>query len=155
MIELILSTLAEFGLIREDYKHQKQISKKEKEDGIKRPIQKYFRQPSILILIAVVVIGSLSTILFFTYQKTSVFPEKTKKEITEMSERMENWNKNLGQYPTEMNELIGNNPLRQDWKKDAWNREYKLMITKNGKGFLITSAGSDGKFGTKDDITSE
>ena len=42
MIEFILSTLAEFGLIREDYKHQKRISKKEKEDGIKRPIQKYF-----------------------------------------------------------------------------------------------------------------
>lgn len=155
MIELILSTLAEFGLIREDYKHQKQISKKEKEDGIKRPIQKYFLQPSVLILIAVVVIGSLSAILFFTYQKTSVFPEKTKKEISEMKDRMENWNKNLGQYPTELNELIGNNPLRQDWKKDAWNREYKFMITKNGKSFLITSAGSDGKFGTKDDITSE
>ncbi|WP_282031906.1 type II secretion system protein GspG [Winogradskyella eximia] len=155
MIELILSTLAEFGLIREDYKHQKEIRKKEKEDGIKRPIQKYFLQPSVLILIAVVVIGSLSAILFFTYQKTSVFPEKTKKEISEMKDRMENWNKNLGQYPTELNELIGNNPLRQDWKKDAWNREYKFMITKNGKGFLITSAGSDGKFGTKDDITSE
>jgi len=155
MIELILSTLAKFGLIREDYKHQKQISKKEKEDGIKRPIEKYFRQPSILILIAVVVIVSLSAILFFTYQKTSVFPEKTKKEISEMKDRMENWNKNLGQYPTELNELISNNPLRQDWKKDAWNREYKLMITKNGKGILITSAGSDGKFGTEDDITSE
>jgi general secretion pathway protein G len=42
MIELILSNLAEFGLIREDFKHQKRISKKEKEDGIKRPIQKYF-----------------------------------------------------------------------------------------------------------------
>ena len=155
MIELILSTLAEFELIREDYKHQKEIRKKEKEDGIKRPIQKYFLQPSVLILNAVVVIGSLSAILFFTYQKTSVFPEKTKKEISEMKDRMENWNKNLGQYPTELNELIGNNPLRQDWKKDAWNREYKFMITKNGKGFLITSAGSDGKFGTKDDITSE
>ena len=155
MIKIILSTLAEFGLIREDYKHQKKISKKEKEDGIKRPIQKYFLQPSVLILIAVVVIGSLSAILFFTYQKTSVFPEKTKKEISEMKDRMENWNKNLGQYPTELNELIGNNPLRQDWKKDAWNREYKFMITKNGKSFLITSAGSDGKFGTKDDITSE
>ena len=131
MIELILSTLAEFGLIREDYKHQKQISKKEKEDGIKRPIQKYFLQPSVLILIAVVVIGSLSAILFFTYQKTSVFPEKTKKEISEMKDRMENWNKNLGQYPTELNELIGNNPLRQDWKKDAWNRENKFTIIDN------------------------
>jgi|TARA_R110002110_G_scaffold208363_2_gene420680 general secretion pathway protein G len=155
MIELILSTLAEFGLIREDYKHQKRISKKEKEDGIKRPIQKYFMQPSALILIAVLVIGSLSAILFFTYQRTSVFPEKTEKEISEISDRMENWNEKFGQYPTELNELIGNSPLRQDWKKDAWNRPYGFTITENGKGFLITSAGSDGKFGTEDDIKSE
>jgi general secretion pathway protein G len=41
MIELILSTLAEFGLINQDYKHRKRISKKEKENGIKRPIKKY------------------------------------------------------------------------------------------------------------------
>jgi hypothetical protein len=67
MIELILSTLAEFGLIREDYKHQKRITKKEKEDGIKRPIQKYFMQPSALMVIAVLVIGNLSAVLFFTY----------------------------------------------------------------------------------------
>ena len=155
MIELILSTLAEFGLIREDYKHKKRISKKEKEDGIKRPIQKYFMQPSALMLIAVLVIGSLSAILFFTYQRTSVFPEKTKKEISEMSERMENWNEKFGKYPTELKELIGNSPLRQDWKKDAWNREYEFTIIENGKRFLITSAGSDGKFGTEDDIKSE
>jgi len=154
MIELILSTLAEFGLIREDYKHQKRITKKEKEDGIKRPIQKYFMQPSALMFICVLVIGSLSAILFFTYQRKSVFPKKTKNEISEMSDRMENWNKNLGKYPTELNELIGNSPLRQGWKKDAWNREYEFKITENGQGFLITSAGSDGKFGTEDDIKS-
>ncbi len=154
MIELILSTLAEFGLIREDYKHQKRITKKEKEDGIKRPIQKYFMQPSALMFISVLVIGSLSAILFFTYQRKSVFPKKTKNEISEMSDRMENWNKNLGKYPTELNELIGNSPLRQGWKKDAWNREYEFKITENRQGFLITSAGSDGKFGTEDDIKS-
>ena len=50
-----------------------------------------------------------------------------------------------------LNELIGNSPLRQDWKKDAWNREYKFTIIDNGNGFL-TSAGSDGKFGTENDI---
>jgi hypothetical protein len=112
-------------------------------------------QPSALILIAILVIGSISAVLFFTYQRTSVFPEKTKKEISEMSDRMKNWNVNLGQYPTGLDELIGNSPLRQDWKKDAWNREYEFTITENGKGFLITSAGSDGKFGTDDDIKSE
>ena len=155
MLELILSTLAEFGLIREDYKHQKRISTKEKEDGIKRPIQKYFLQPSALMLIAVLVIGSLSAVLFFTYQRTSVFAEKTKKEISEMSERLNNWNEKFGKYPTELNELIGNSPIRQDWKKDAWNRKYKFTLTENGKRFIITSAGSDGKFGTEDDIKSK
>ena len=155
MIELILSILAEFGLIREGYKHQKRISKKEREDGTKRPIQKYFMQPSALILIAVLIIGSISAILFFTYQRTSVFPNKTKKEIHEMSKRMENWNEKFGKYPKELSELIGNSPIRQGWKKDAWNREYQFEITNNGKGFLITSAGSDGKFKTEDDIKSQ
>ena len=155
MIEIILSILAEFGLIREDYKHRKRVSKKEKEDGIKRPIQKYFLQPSSIIVIVVLVIGSLSAFLFFSYQRASIFPEKTKKEISEMSDRMENWNEKFGQYPTELNELIGNSPIRQDWVKDAWNRPYKYAITENGKRFLITSAGSDGKFGTEDDIKSE
>lgn len=154
MIEFILSALAEFGLIREDYKHQKRISKKEKEDGIKRPIQKYFLQPSALMLITVLVIGCLSAIIFFTYERTT-FPEKTKNEISEMSLRMNEWNDKFGKYPKDMNELIGNSPLRQDWKKDAWDREYKFTISENRKRFLITSAGSDGKFNTEDDIKSE
>jgi len=119
MIELLLSTLAEFGLIREDFKHHRKISKMEKADGKKRPFQRYFLQPSSIMVISVLVIGSLSAILFFTYQSKSVFPEKTKQEISEMSDRMDNWKENLGKYPTELNELIGNSPLRQDWKKDA------------------------------------
>ncbi|MDX1773016.1 type II secretion system protein GspG [Oceanihabitans sediminis] len=155
MLEIILSFLAEFGLIREDFKHHKRISKRVKEDGIKRPIQKYFLQPSVLIFLTIFIVFMLSTVLFFTYQRTSVFPDKTKIEISEMSKRMESWNEKFGQYPQDINQLIGNSPIRQDWKKDAWNREYKFKITKNGKGFLIISAGSDGIFGTEDDIQSE
>ncbi len=154
MIELILSTLAEFGLVRKDYKYQKRVSKKEKKDGIKRPIQKYLLQLSSIIVMAILIIGSLSAFLFFSYQRKSIFPEKTKKEISEMSDRMENWNKKIGQYPTKLNELIGNSSIRQGWIKDAWNRPYKYAITENGKGFLITSAGFDGQFGTEDDIKS-
>jgi len=155
MIELILSTLAEFGLIREDYKHRKRISKKEKEDGTKRPVQKYFLQPSLILVISFLIVGSLSTFLFFTYQRTSIYPDKTEKEIAEMTKRMESWNEKYGKYPTDLNELIGNSPLRQDWKKDSWNREYEFKVTENGQGFLITSAGSDGKFNTEDDIKSQ
>ena len=81
MIELILSTLAEFGLIRDDFKHHRKISKKEKADGKKRPFQGYFLQPSSIMVIIVLVVGSVSTFLFFSYQRASIFPEKTKNEI--------------------------------------------------------------------------
>ncbi|PNW26427.1 type II secretion system protein GspG [Formosa algae] len=155
MIEFILSTFAEFGLIHQDYKHQKRISKKEKEDGIKRPFKKYVMQPSVLICISAIVIISIAAILIITFQRTYTFPENTKKEVLKMSERMENWNENLGHYPTDLNELIGNSPARQDWKKDAWNRTYEFKISENGKQFLIRSAGPDGTFNTKDDIISE
>ena len=155
MIEFILSTLAEFGLIREDFKHHKKITKKEKEDGIKRPFQRYFLQPSSIMVVSVLIIGSISALMFFGYQRTSIFPDKTEKEITEMSDRMEKWNEKYGKYPTDLNELIGNSPIRQDWKKDSWNRPYQYSITENGKGFLIVSAGLDGKFETEDDIKSE
>ncbi|MGR7814388.1 type II secretion system protein GspG [Lacinutrix undariae] len=155
MIELVLSTLADFGLIREDYKHQKRISEKEKVDGIKRPFQKYVMQPSVLLLGAFFVIVGLCAILFFTYQTISIFPDKTRKEITQMSDRMGVWHKSLGEYPTDLNKLIGKSPIRQGWGKDAWNRDYKFTITNNGKGFLIISAGFDGQFDTEDDIKSK
>lgn len=154
MIEFLLTILAEFGIIREDYKHHKRISKKEKEDGIKRPIQKCFFKPSAILMMITIGVTSISAFLFFNYQRKSIYPEKTKSELAEMHDRMENWNKNLGKYPSELNELIGNSPTQQGWAKDAWNRVYKYTITENGKGFVITSAGSDGKFGTEDDIKS-
>ncbi|WP_249558025.1 hypothetical protein [Cellulophaga sp. 20_2_10] len=72
-----------------------------------------------------------------------------------MSDRMENCNENLGRYPIDLNELIGDNPTRQGRRKDAWNRVYKFAMTQNGKDFLITPAGPDEKFETEDDIISK
>ncbi|WP_164731586.1 type II secretion system protein GspG [Flagellimonas beolgyonensis] len=154
MIELILSTLAEFGLIREDFKHHRKISKMEKADGKKRPFQRYFLQPTSIMVISVLVIVTISAFIFYSYQRTSIFPKKTKREIAEITERMEKWKEKFGSYPRDLNELIGNNPLRQKWKMDSWNRPYQYAVTEDGKGFLIVSAGSDGKFETKDDIKS-
>lgn len=155
MIEAILAMLAEFRLFHEDDKHQKRVRKKENEDGIKRPIQKIFMQPSLLLYSAVLVIVSLSAILFFSYQRSSILPEKTKAELTEMTEWIEKLNEKYGHYPTDLNEVIGNSPIRQVWKKDSWNRAYKYIKTDNGRGFLIISAGSDGQFDTDDDIKLE
>lgn len=153
MIEFILEILVNFGLIRDDYKHQNKITKKEKADGKRRPFQKYFLQPSSILLISCLIIGSITAFLFFSYQRTSVFPEKTRQEIMEISDRMEKWKEKFGKYPTDLNELIGNRPIRQDWENDSWNRPYQYSVTKDK--FLIVSAGSDGKFETDDDIKSE
>ncbi|WP_255578245.1 type II secretion system protein GspG [Flavobacterium sp. ASW18X] len=103
-------------------------------------------------VISVLVIGIISSFLFFSYQRISIFPKKTKKEIMEITERMENWKEEYGTYPTDLNELIGNNPMQQEWKTDSWNRPYQYAVTEDGKGYLIVSAGSDGKFETEDDI---
>ncbi|KJD31817.1 hypothetical protein PK35_13810 [Tamlana nanhaiensis] len=154
MLEFIITTLAEFGLIREDFKHQKRIRAKEKQDGVKRPFQKYALQPSALLFLCCFVLVVVSSIVFFAYQRKAIFPKKTKKEIAEMSGRVEAFKAHFNTYPNTINELIGNNPMRQSWKTDAWDRAYQYTITNNGNKFIIISAGYDGKFHTKDDITS-
>ena len=155
MLELILSTLAEFGLIREDYIHRKRVNEKEKRDGSKRPIEKYLLQPSTLMVIGFSVFGIICIFLFIIYQKTTIYPSKTKKELIEISDRIVKWNDKFGKYPTNLNELIGINPMRVDWKQDSWNRPYKYEINENGKDFSVISAGPDGRFGTDDDIKPE
>lgn len=152
MIEIILSAFAEFGLIHEDYKHKKRISSIEKEDGKKRPFQKYLLQPSAIIIISIIFIISFGTIARINYQRTSIYPDKTKKELIEITNWTEQWKMKYGHYPTELNEIIGNNPQHQGWKKDAWDRSYKYTQLNDGMSFSIKSAGKDGEFETKDDI---
>jgi len=155
MMETILELFVDLGLLREDYKHHKKITKKEKEDGRKRHFQRYFLQPSSVLVIAILLIGSISAIIFFTYQRTSIYPEKTKKELLEMTSWIEKRKEKFGKYPEDLNEMIGNNPIRKHWANDAWGRPYKYVITNEGKEYLLISAGSDGKFETEDDLIGE
>ncbi|MEP2170518.1 hypothetical protein, partial [Polaribacter sp.] len=139
MIQTILSILVDFGLLREDYLHEKRIRKKEENDGKKRPIQKYLFKPSQIIFYILILITCISSVLFFTYHSTTIIPKNTQNEILEISERVENHKETLGYYPKELNDLIRNNPLRQKWKTDGWNRPYSYIVTENGNNFLITS----------------
>lgn len=155
MIELILSTLAEFGLIHSDYKHRKRVRKKERKDRVKRPVEKYGFQPSTLILLSVLIISVLSTVLFYNYNKTDVYPDKTRSEIIEISKALNKWKKHYGNYPTELNDITKGKPLRKQWINDSWKNPYEYNLKENGNSFEIISAGSDGEFYTKDDIKSK
>lgn len=55
-------------------------------------------------------------------------------------------------YPVDLITLIGNNPMRANWNKDAWGNPYKYSISTNGSSFTLISSGKDGRFGTGDDI---
>ena len=56
-----------------------------------------------------------------------------------------------GKFPNSMDVLIGNRPLRKQWKKDSWGTNYKLN---SNQSLILTfmSAGSDKSFGTEDDL---
>ena len=151
-MEFILEFLIDIGLLGSDIKHYRRIRKKERKDGIKRPFQKYFLQPSALMVYGMIAVGLIGGSIFMVYQRFFSDPEKTRKEISKMAEKIEGWNTKYGHYPEDLNEIIGKNPLRQNWRKDVWNRPYEYIVTENGKGFLIKSAGADGQFNTDDDI---
>ena len=155
MLEFILGMLIELGLLREDDKHHKRIREKEKSDGVHRRFQKYFLQPSTIIVVSILSIAIFGSFIFFSHQKISVHPIKTKEELSEMHLRAEKWHKKFGRYPTDINELIGNNPTRQNWKEDAWNRPYRYLLLNNAKKLQIISSGIDGQFETEDDIKLE
>ncbi|WP_282136638.1 type II secretion system protein GspG [Seonamhaeicola maritimus] len=155
MIQIILEILAWIGLDYGDYQHRKRIRKKEKEDGIKRPLQKFFLQPSVKIVFFVLIITCLGSFAFFSYQYRMIYQEKTKKEISNIRNWTEKWYEKFGYYPNDLNEIIGNSPMRKNWNKDAWGRECNFAVINNGTAFIIVSSGKDGQFGTKDDISSE
>lgn len=155
MIELILDLLIDIGLINADYKHRKQLRKKEKEDGVPRPFRKRFLQPSVLVTVCSAITAIVLVASFFMYQHFKVYPQKTEKEIVAISDKIQGWKQKYGHYPKDLSQLIGNNPIRQEWKNDIWNRTYKYKVIHNGTAFLLQSAGADGKFDTQDDITNK
>ena len=122
MIESIVAILVDIGLISEDYKHRKGITKREQKDGVKRSFQKYFLQPSILIAVGSIAVLSIIGFVFIIYQQSNIYPEKTKKEILRISDRLEEWNEKFGNYPINLEELIGANPIQKQWEVDAWDR---------------------------------
>ncbi|TYA86786.1 type II secretion system protein GspG [Seonamhaeicola marinus] len=150
MIQGILELIADFWLDIADYKHEKKVGKKEKKDGIKRPLEKYFLQPSTKTTFLALIVFGLGFVLFFIYQKRVIYPKNTKEEIQQITEWIEMWYDKYESYPKSLKEAIGTNPMRQDWYRDAWGREYKYSLM-NGM-FKIVSAGKDGEFGTKDDV---
>ncbi len=83
----------------------------------------------------------------------SYFKEKyTIRDCAEITAVLESYKKEDKPYPRSLDSLIGNNPMRAEWKKDRWNTSYKYYTTNNDSSYTLTSAGKDKIFNSKDDI---
>lgn len=144
-----LEILVELGLLIADLDHYKKVGKKEKEDGISRPIQKYALSPSGIVFVLFLVIGTTLGTGWFLYRTIFLYPKQTLKEMQEIDAFAQEWERNTNKKVISLEDLISGRPLKKDWLKDAWGTPYKVSTI---QGFQLISAGKDYTFGTKDDI---
>jgi hypothetical protein len=110
-------------------------------------------------ILAVIVPVSMFLVahLIFTgwesYQDRYSRPDETRKEATSIIQALEASRERHGKYPTALEAVIGQRPLRRDWHTDAWGNRYRYTVTPAGESFRLSSPGSDGEFGTDDDLS--
>ncbi|MGC8964887.1 MAG: competence type IV pilus major pilin ComGC [Brevinematia bacterium] len=107
------------------------------------------------ILIVLAIIGILLTIAIPNLFKAE---EATRKRATEMEIRgiisaIYSYRLATYQLPKSIKQLIDEGYLKSSALTDEWGTEYNFQV--KGNKIMITSAGPDKKFNTKDDITIE
>lgn len=149
MADLISSILEIFLEIKYWIKHGKQ-RKYEKENNLPKKIvwYPYSKQFFILFLIFIPV-----CFLFFYVTNIEKNKENTEKIMIKISKLLEDEKKQFGKYPSELNTLIRNNPLRKGLEFDSWKTPFVYTITKDGKNYKLISKGGDRKLNTEDDIS--
>lgn len=114
-----------------------------------------FNYTSIKKLLTVVVVTCISvitvTITIFFFSKNYFNKRDTLSECKEMVIALKGYKESTNKYPITLSILIEGNPLRASWTKDQWNNPYKYILNNRG-AYVLTSAGSDNKFATQDDL---
>jgi hypothetical protein len=108
----------------------------------------YFVKITVITLAVIIILISLFFYFTVSYRKAS----DTKEDCEKITIALNSYKKDLSNYPLSLDSLIGNNPLRKEWKKDRWNNDYYYKTINNGKNFVLISKGNDQKLFTKDDI---
>lgn len=121
-------------------------SNSSKEDLEKKAV--YFVKTTFISLTAIIIFISLFFCFSEPYRKVTYTKEDCEKIVTALN----SYKKDLLNYPLNMDSLIGNNPLRKEWKKDRWDNDYYYKPLNNGKNFILISKGKDQKLFTQDDI---
>lgn len=78
--------------------------------------------------------------------------KKTVKKISEIDNILKKRKNDLGEYPNELQEIIGINPFRKEINIDYWGNNFYYKKAEDGQDFILISTGEDGTLGTSDDI---
>ncbi|MFN3191896.1 MAG: type II secretion system protein GspG [Aureliella sp.] len=134
-----------------------------------RPMRKSLRRSAftllevMLVLVILAAIAGIAVVNLGTFQDRA-FEKIAKTDISGLKQSLEAYRLEVGQYPTQLNDLheqpsdladpnkwmqVRKDPI----KPDPWGNEYEYE--NNGADFVITSGGPNGKIGDEDDISSK
>nr|WP_067062727.1 type II secretion system protein GspG [Mucilaginibacter sp. L294] len=109
---------------------------------------------NLLIVVTITCISIITLTIGISFFSKNYFNKtNTLSECKEIVIALNQYKENTTNYPANLSILIAGNPLRADWTKDQWGNPYKYIWNNNGSSYTLTSAGSDNKFNTKDDLT--
>jgi len=128
------------------YKKQRKF---EKENNLPKSIVWYPHIKQFAILFSIL-FAVYFLVLFFILKDNN--QKKTTKRMTKISKLLESEKKQFGKFPSELKEVIRNNPLRNNLTKDYWKSTFVYTPSKDGQNYQLISLGGDGKLNTKDDI---
>lgn len=106
------------------------------------------------ILVLLVVIPSIfyySLVGIKKLNKEVFSSDKTKEEMNQISQALEDYHAYYHAYPESYNRFIGSRPIYSDWAKDNWDNPFRYNAP-DSSHFVLTSAGKDEVMDTKDDI---
>ncbi len=151
LIAEILLLLSEFALNIQEFLFQRKKRKQralEKEKGLprKRMLSPHQRKNIVSYIFGALFLLIIGRFSFFSGKKT------TKEKMTEIKELLEKEKAVFGSYPETLETIKRGNPLREDLLIDGWKHPFYYEIQENGNAYLLISSGSDGVFGTKDDL---
>ena len=81
-----------------------------------------------------------------------IIKDNTEEKLLKIVVVLEEEKRIFGVYPTVLNDIIRNNPLRKNITKDAFNFDIQYQLIANGERYVLFSVGKDGVPNSKDDI---
>lgn len=108
-------------------------------------------------LIVLTIIGILMAIGMATYSRiqNTAMTKAVNAEVNQYKIAIYNYKIENGSSPASVDDLLNGGYITKDLAIDPWNTKYSISFNSQNGSVKIVSAGSDKKFGTKDDIINE